>query len=211
MPRNNTPPIFAVLGGTFDPCHSGHLSVLNQLQQNFNPNTTCVLPASQPQHKTQTTALIHRLAMLEKLLDQTTFTIDQTEIQYPSRGETIDTVQRLRQQHPEHNILWAMGDDIFATFHTWDRWQEIRNYCNIVVIQRTRPIYHEKLKKHLAQYHNDIETLRTHTHGHIYLANWDIPTISSTAIRKNPHQAKQQDQLTAPVYDYVIKHGLYDV
>lgn len=210
MPTDIQPPIYAILGGTFDPCHLGHLQILNMLETHLHPEKIAVMPARNPIHKTAFTAYSHRIAMLELMLADTSFSIDTTELGENTSGETIDTVIQIRKQYPHHNIMWVFGDDIFTSFNQWKQWQDIRNYCNILIIKRTIPALNSTLKNYMAEHQTTMAELRKAKHGAIAIAPWPILSISSTSIRQNIVQGISNDNyLDSKVCNYIKENNIY--
>lgn len=49
---------------------------------------------------------------------------------------TADTLEKLRARLPAVRFVWLMGADNLATFHRWDRWEEIARTTPIGVLGR---------------------------------------------------------------------------
>ena len=202
--------IHAILGGTFDPCHLGHLRILEHIDNVTPAQKISILPAKTPMHKTPFCAHTHRLNMLKLMLNNTSYTINHTEMADNISNETIDTVKKLHTLEPEHSIIWVLGDDSFASFNTWQNWQQILDYCNIIILKRSNPGYNEVLTAYINAKSCTIEEFSDRKNGCIHLAKWDIPTISSTYIRDNINSAQKiRPFLDEKVYNYIKENGLY--
>ncbi|MBA3777406.1 MAG: adenylyltransferase/cytidyltransferase family protein, partial [Betaproteobacteria bacterium] len=65
MPRPVTPPL-ALLGGTFDPVHYGHLRVADEARRALALSSVALVPAGDPPHRSRPVAsATDRLAMLK--------------------------------------------------------------------------------------------------------------------------------------------------
>jgi len=64
-----------ILGGTFDPVHSGHLILAEVAREQLNLNEVLFIPAGQPWLKVERTITPaeHRLQMLRLALDDTPY------------------------------------------------------------------------------------------------------------------------------------------
>ena len=177
----------AILGGTFDPIHLGHLAIAKNIQNFFNFQEFFFLPSNKSVHKGNITDPNHRLAMLKLALNREP-TIENVkicleEIKKDSPSYTVDTITTLRQKYPKAAITFILGFDMFLTLDTWHNYHELLNLCNLLVLKR--PNYNKPLSKpiksllenHQAQNHN---LLKTTPHGKIYLFDAGQYKISST-------------------------------
>ena len=58
-------PTLAILGGTFDPVHYGHLRFADEVRRALRPSRVRLVPAADPPHRDRPTAsAADRLAML---------------------------------------------------------------------------------------------------------------------------------------------------
>nr|MBP9719374.1 adenylyltransferase/cytidyltransferase family protein [Candidatus Levybacteria bacterium] len=89
----------AILGGSFDPPHVGHLLVAQQIKRLLNIDQVWLMPTySHPFNKSLSTSA-HRLAMV-KLLEDDTIKASSFEIQKKGVSYTIDTLKALTKEHP---------------------------------------------------------------------------------------------------------------
>lgn len=132
-----TQTITTLFGGTFDPPHFGHLIPLQEVADMLQLPTVSLLPANVPVFKKNATPAEHRVAMTRLLcqLDQR-FEIDLTEVQRTAVSYTIDTLTHLKQQNPNQVIVFIIGLDALLSIYTWERWQELFDYCHLIVMMR---------------------------------------------------------------------------
>ncbi len=105
MPESRN--IIAILGGTFDPVHFGHLRTALELYEQLPLQEVRFIPCQQPVHKPDALASPeHRLAMLELAIqDQPEFVADAIELKRTQPSYTVHTLEQLRQ-----SIFTTSGD-----------------------------------------------------------------------------------------------------
>lgn len=207
------------MGGTFNPIHLGHLHLAHALLQTLSLSEIRFIPAANPPHRDQPqTSAADRAAMVETAISGfPDFTLDQRELQRTGPSYSIDTLTSLKQEQPAGAALyWLMGSDAFIHLNTWHRWQELLDYCHIVVVQRPHcDIEKNTLNadlKDLLQKHRceSIADLHAKTTGGIYLIEVAALDISSTQIRQQLQiGGNVSDKLPAAVSAYIEAHQLY--
>lgn len=209
-----TPPI-ALLGGTFDPIHNGHLAIAHAVYQQLKPQEIRFIPCYQPAHRIAPIASPEdRLAMVKLAIkDENDFVVDDREIQRQGPSYMIDTLQSLQKEFPGKPLCLILSTDAFANFQHWHRWQEILNYCHLIVTQRPGYILpnNTELLNFLAQHKTtDIKKLAEKLAGYIFLLNFTGPDISATAIRKKiSEKIMSENLLPTAVWEYIKKEKLY--
>lgn len=217
--QNKSPSLslHALFGGTFDPIHYGHLKPVTALAQQAGLQHITLLPNHVPPHRHQPEANAQqRLEMVTlAIADNALFSVDDRELHRTTPSYTIDTLQELHQEQGQQTALaFIIGQDSLLTLHTWHRWQEILDYCHLLVCARPgytaqldTPELQQWLNPHLT---NDIQHLKQHTQGLIYLANTPLLNISATDIRRRHQQGLRcDDLLPSAVQDYITQHQLY--
>lgn len=124
-----------IMGGSFDPPHSGHAHVIETARRAAGLDRVWVLVAAgNPLKKTQT-AFVDRLAAAQRRLSGRRTIVTGLENQLGLRY-TIDLIRRLKRSAPQTRFVWIMGADNLRDFDKWKSWQEIAKLVPIVVIAR---------------------------------------------------------------------------
>ncbi len=115
-----------IFGGTFDPFHTGHVSVVCALLKKFK--RVIIAPTSgNPWKEEKPTALLHRLEIAKLILKAEGI----TEIQFSDfpYKYTEELVLDLRTRGLKE-IYWAIGEDSKDSVTKWRNW----NSLNITVV-----------------------------------------------------------------------------
>lgn len=137
-------PLHVIYGGTFDPVHRGHVAIAQAarsllLQAGLSIARFDFLPNADPPHRALPGAAAgHRVAMLWlALADAPGFGIDLRELRRGGASYMVDTLVELRGElGPEAPVVLLLGDDAWAGFDRWQRWQEIPSLCHLLVVNR---------------------------------------------------------------------------
>lgn len=218
-------PVIALLGGTFNPIHFGHLRMAQELAESLQLSEVRFIPAANPPHKSAPdVSAEHRAAMVRlAIADNPAFTFDDRELHRAGASYTIDTLQSLRDEMGEKvSLILLMGSDAFTKFDTWHRWEEIIQLSHIALVQRPltankhAPDIDHSLSKALEVFlHNHYtehgDDLHTSPAGFITMQHITALDISSTVIR-NTFQQKRSARHLMPdsVIDYIQTHQLYN-
>lgn len=136
-----SPPVsrrIALLGGTFDPVHFGHLRTALELADSLAADVLHLLPNHQPAHRGPTLAsTADRIAMLSCAIDGLAGVIvDSREAERDGPSYTVDTLAEIHQEHPEATLMFCMGLDAFSEFLDWHQPERILELANLVVVDR---------------------------------------------------------------------------
>ncbi len=124
-----------IMGGSFDPPHSGHAHVLETARRAAGLDRVWVLVSpGNPLKKTQT-ALVDRLTAARRRLGSHTTFVSDLETRLGTRY-TIHVLRRLKKLAPRARFVWIMGADNLRDFHRWKNWREIAALVPIIVIAR---------------------------------------------------------------------------
>ena len=131
----------AFYGGTFDPLHSGHLTIARKLTEVFELDEFVFVPAFHAPHKSKNpTSAFHRFAMLALATnDAAKISVSKIELNAPERPYTVETLTKLKKLLPDSEIFFIMGADSWQDITTWREWEKVLTLVNIVVV--TRPGY----------------------------------------------------------------------
>lgn len=127
-----------IFGGTFDPIHFGHLRTGFELSQRLQLHELRWIPSGRPGHRDAPLASpAMRLAMVRAAIEgQSGFVADDREVKRERTTFTIDTLEELRGEFPEHPLCLILGMDAFLGLPKWHRAMELLSFCHIVVAHR---------------------------------------------------------------------------
>jgi nicotinate-nucleotide adenylyltransferase len=129
----------AILGGTFNPVHLGHLLIAETALQQYKLEQVLWVPTYYPPHKTgqKLLSFTHRLAMLElAIADHAGFTIVPLEAQRSESMFAIQTFQELQWLYPKTEWFWIVGLDALQTLPRWPGSSELAAQCSWLVAPR---------------------------------------------------------------------------
>lgn len=128
----------AILGGTFDPVHHGHLRVAWEAAEALDAELR-MIPSAVPPHRPQPRAsAAQRLAMLRAALaGQDRLVADDRELRRAGESWTVDTLRELRAEiGPSRPLVLLVGADAFAGLSSWHHWRELFDHAHIGVLTR---------------------------------------------------------------------------
>ena len=129
----------AVFGGTFDPPHVGHLMIARELAKRPDVDEVLWMLARKPPHKpNQRTAPAGlRLQMVLSATDGVEGqVVSSMELAREGPSYTVDTLRRLRAEHPEIDPVLILGVDQFAEFSAWKEPEEVTRLAPLWVSER---------------------------------------------------------------------------
>ena len=214
--------LIGVLGGAFDPIHYGHIKLAKAWQDVATLSKVLFIPSGLAPHKNIVLENKHRIEMLNLALNPyTNFFTDDREIKKNQTdlkpSYTIETLQSLIIEKKEDQAFcFLMGSDAFLKLESWHLWNELFNYCHILIIERREsPIIVDQLTSALKKEWSErltqnIEDLRGSSFGLIMTKKFEYIDISSSQIRDAIYSNKNlTNLLPAAVADYINLHGLY--
>jgi len=129
-----------VLGGTFDPIHSGHLIIAEKANEKFGFKRLLFVPAGQPWMKAdhEITATDHRVEMVRRAIaGKPGFELSTVEIDRPGPSLSVDTVDVLhRQLGRKAELYFIVGWDSLAGLSQWKEPERLVKMCKLVAVNR---------------------------------------------------------------------------
>jgi nicotinate-nucleotide adenylyltransferase len=130
----------ALLGGTFDPPHVGHVAVAAIVRHALGLEELWLVVANRPWQKAGVrlvTPAADRLAMAEAAVSGIEgVSVSAAEIDRGGDSYTADTLAALRTQWPQQESLVVVGADAAAGLPTWERAEEVRVGATLVLVDR---------------------------------------------------------------------------
>ncbi len=140
----------AILGGTFDPLHLGHLSAAWEAAELLDAEVRLV-PAQVPPHRPPPHASgAERAAIVRaSLRGQDRLRMDTRELDRDGPSYSVDTLAALRREQGDRPLVLLVGGDAFAGLHTWYHWRDLFTLAHVGVLRR--PGTAARLSPELAQ------------------------------------------------------------
>lgn len=190
----------AVLGGSFNPPHIGHLSLAEDVRIAFGYDKVLFIPVHVAPHKQLAFGATNedRLEMiLRSISDNEFFEVDDCEIKRGGISYTIDTLLMLKNTYRnvlEGKIGFIIGDDLAVDFPTWHCAEQITKEADLIIACRN---------------YSDITKI-DFPYEHKTILN-NIISVSSSEIRQKIKTGKSYRYLVAnSVYHYINERHLYE-
>ncbi|MBI9098180.1 MAG: nicotinate (nicotinamide) nucleotide adenylyltransferase [Spirochaetaceae bacterium] len=185
----------ALLGGTFNPIHNGHMSLASEVKNKFHYDLILFIPSYIPAHKNVSAVISaeERLHMLKLAIDNIEWAdYSDCEIQRKGISYTIETLKYIEERFSLSELPGLIiGDDLARGFNSWRNPEKIISMTNIIIAHR---LYTEELDLPFA---------------HKYIDN-DIFSLSSSEIREMIHSGKDISEVVpAQVADYIREREFY--
>jgi nicotinate-nucleotide adenylyltransferase len=126
----------AILGGTFDPVHWGHLLIAQTALSQLNLTQVIWVPDCLSPHK-QACSYGHRRSMVEQAItDNPNFILSPVETVDAKPNYAIKTLTELQDTYSDCQWYWIIGIDAFQTLPHWYRREAVIPACNWLVAPR---------------------------------------------------------------------------
>jgi len=128
-----------VLGGTFNPVHIGHLRSALEVAEEFAFDELRLVPSARPPHRdAPSVSAEDRLALVRLAVEGVELLrVDDRELRRERPSYSIETLESLRAElGAEVQLFLLLGWDAYCGLPSWHRWQELLDYCHILVLQR---------------------------------------------------------------------------
>lgn len=191
-----------IMGGTFNPIHSGHIRMALEAQKAAGLDQVLVLPSGVPPHKQGIAPAEDRWRMVcAACAQESALTPCRMELDREGTTYTVDTLSILREKYPRADFFYIIGTDSLMELHTWRRVDDLLKMCTFLVCPRVCKHSPEAQRQQL----QDL----TARGGRFQMLNMDVITVASTDIRAALQEGGATPLLPVPVREYCAVKGLY--
>ncbi len=137
--------------GSFNPIHTGHLIVANQVLNATDVTKIWFVLSPQSPFKNSIDLLPdkERLYFLKLAIDSNPkFKVCDIELKLPQPNYTATTLAMLNEKYPQHQFYILMGEDNIGSFHKWKNYAWILDTFKIVVYKRGKVTTQDEIKNH---------------------------------------------------------------
>jgi len=196
----------AVMGGTFDPIHYGHLVTAEAVRHEYNIDRVIFIPTGRPAYKRadSVTHSEHRYLMtvLATVMNPS-FRVSRMEIDREGQTYTIDTIKQLKAMcAPGTKIYFITGADAVHQILSWKDADELLTLCSFIAV--TRPGYNPAVLR------EQVQAIKQKYETRLHFLEVPALAISSSDIRARVGMGKPVTYLLPEeVERYIKKSGLY--
>ena len=195
-----------IYGGTFNPPHIGHVQAAVQSVTALGLSKLLIIPDRIAPHKVMpanSPTGQQRLDMLRIAFgDCPQIEVSDMELRREGVSYTYETVAELKKQYPDAELVLLMGTDMFLSFQTWKKTENILSKASLGVFYRG-----DKGEKAAIEAQ---KTAMEQQGAKIELVKNDIINISSTQMRRLLAFRCADPFLPQGVGAYIRENGLYD-
>lgn len=192
-----------ILGGTFHPIHNGHIKMAQQAMRCLNLDVVNFMVDRIPPHKelVDGATAAQRLEMTKIVCSEHEgFIANDMELYREGRSYTADTLDEFSKLHPDAELFFIMGSDMFRTLDSWYQPERIMQLATVVCIRR---LGQEGLESATE------EQLRAHYNAKLVLLP-PVEELSSSQVRARiAAYLPISQQVPRAVEYYIYSNGLY--
>ncbi|MEP7728482.1 nicotinate-nucleotide adenylyltransferase [Marinomonas primoryensis] len=206
----------AIMGGTFDPIHNGHLRTAVEVLDRYQYSELRLIPCFQPVHKGQPSVSPQQRLEMAKLAisGDSRLRVDSREMDREGPSYSVDTLRDIRSEiGPNESLIMVLGMDSFLSLPTWQNWQELIQYSHLLVV--SRPGWEPDLISELSAFCENYRAASSHElqcapSGRVWFETLTPLGISSSMIRALARKNESIAYLLPePVQKYIEQHQLY--
>lgn len=132
-----------LFGGSFDPVHSGHLSIAVAAKECAGLDRVVFLPAACSPFKTGKQTMFDgeaRMNLLRLAIQEFPWAeVSDLDLMLPPPSWSWRLVEHYRQSFPQAELYWLMGTDQWEQLHRWARFDYLVENLSFIVYHRTTP------------------------------------------------------------------------
>ena len=201
----------AILGGTFDPIHNGHLQAAQAVSEVFELDELHFTPAFVPPHKSSSgiTSAFHRFAMVALAIAPFPgFRLSSIEADTLKSRYSVETLEAMHRTYPGSSFLFIAGTDMFHDITAWKDYRRLLELTSFAVVNRCGFAMREDIAH--VEVVSESASISIVDQRQVYYLPFINEEVSATKVRK---EAKNKEGLGAwvppQVAAYINKHELY--
>ena len=192
-----------IYGGAFNPPHIGHIRAAEYAVKALCLDKLLLIPSATSPHKPlpEGSATASQRLHMVSLVAGEKMEVSDIELSRGGTSYTYMTVEQLKAEHPDDELILFMGTDMFLSFHTWKEPERILKCVSLAVFYRGDKGEEAQIAARQQEYE---------AAGHtVYLVENPVTEISSTQLRRMLVFQCAAPFLDEKVLRYIEETGLY--
>ncbi len=194
-----------IMGGTFDPPHTGHLAMAEHVRTVMALDEIWFLPTGGVTYKenSKMSPPKDRLAMTRLAVEGNPyFSVNAMEAESGKACYSYETMETLRKIYPDVAFTFIVGADSLGYMDAWREPGRLLQCCDIAAVNRTGTGWEQMEEKKTL--------LEEKFRANITLVSMPPVDVSSSWLREQINQGKNVDPyLSDAVSEYIRQHELY--
>ncbi len=190
----------ALLFGSFNPIHNGHLAMARAaLQSDKCDEVWFVVSPHNPLKSLNTLASANDRAHMVSLAlqNESQIKICTIEFDMPTPSYTIHTIFKLKEEYPSFNFHILCGTDVVNSLPTWYKFKELIQEAKFLVCSRE------------TNTENSAHSLVQQFPKQFEFIPFQPLNFSSTQIRESIANSRKSDDLSESVNQFIFENKLY--
>jgi nicotinate-nucleotide adenylyltransferase len=128
-----------LLGGTFNPPHVGHLVCAVQALAQLGLDEVRLVPVHEPPHKgiEVEPGVEHRVELCRRAVaGDDRLAVSRVDADVPGPSFTVDTLRRLHEREPGHELTFIVGGDMALSLPMWREPEAVLELAELGVAER---------------------------------------------------------------------------
>jgi nicotinate-nucleotide adenylyltransferase len=211
-----------IIGGTFNPIHIGHLSMMDEIQKGLDIDKILIVPNANSHYKEGRQLSFESVCAMIDIAIHKSFNYE--IIDFESTPDNIhysfDTLNKIKKSYKKNEkLFFILGSDQFLNFQTWHKPEAIKELVNIIV--PIRPPYMTDINKWLLENRNFYRSrtyqekifLKNPSEKMVVLYNLKKKIAISSAEIKTMFMEKKYSEakkfLPVGIFEYIFDNKLY--
>ena len=190
----------ALLFGSFNPVHNGHLAMAHAALQSYKIDEVWfVVSPHNPLKSLNTLASANDRAHMVSLAlqNESKIKICTIEFDMPTPSYTIHTIHKLKEEYPSFNLHILCGTDVVNSLPAWYKFKELIQEVKFLVCSR-------EIENQFASH----SLVQDYSEQFEFIA-FEAMDVSSTIIRESIVNSGKSDDLSESVNQFIIDKKLY--
>lgn len=194
-----------IYGGTFNPPHLGHVRAAQYAIEALKLERLLLVPSCIAPHKIlpENSPTPQQRSQMLRIAAEGKMEVCEIELQRGGTSFTYETVEQLREEFPDKELVLLMGTDMFLSFLSWREPMRILKCVSIGVFYRGDSGELESIQSQKEQ----LEAMG----ATVYLVENPVTAISSTQLRRMLLFRCADPFLPERVAEYIQMNNLYGV